>query len=1140
MATINLTYTSNKPGASFTHTERWLSDTWCEISYTITAPSGFRFQSGSYTKDGGYGGTIYYYPDQSSWNKITVTLSSGQTSASIVVSLVFEEDVRRIDYEPDSDSTPQYVYSQSVAHGGSVNLYDAKYSRSDYIQIRWKDDNGSPYYFDQSVSFDEIDPDAHRLRLWPIWGHRVEFLGRDGSLLKTELVEDGGSATAPTPPTIPNMTFDSWSRSFSSVTSNVVTTAIYIGNSYGVTLHTNGGAIASGNVTSYAYGTGATLPTAVTKTGYTFAGWYANAELTGSPVTAIVTTEYGDKEFWAKWTVQSHTVTFNDWDGSFLFSTSVHHGSDCNPPPDPTRDGYTFEGWDGNLTNVTEDRTATATYSANTYTVTLNANGGTIATGKGVTSYTTGVGATLPGAADVTKTGNTFLGWYANADLTGSPVTAITATDYGNKAYWAKWSANWYDVTLNTNGGSIVSGDVQRYRYGDGATLPTNVTREGYGFAGWYANQGLTGSPVASIGATETGNREYWAKWAAIHAVRFFDRDGETQIGATQNVVDGGDAVPPDPPQHEGWTFADWDGDYTGVTEDLDLTATFERIELTVTFKDGLDGTVISTETVEWGEAATAPTGQDIPTHEGYTFKQWDRDFSRVTEDMTVRAVYSGAATYRIRGRRWQRLYTADSATPVYAAESEASLAARRLCEVPWTETAGDFTACLPAHAGTSEADEHNLGNRQYFDAAAFCGGHENGMHRVYVQGTCYRFALPESAQGERMNSLSMVVSGDPYLRDGARIAVLTGDSEAIPTDCATCRGEGEGGIRAAGVVPRTVSPDGTRWYGRTDTLQFTPEDGLELGKYLFVFVLLENYAYSRGEYVEGAACIQPVLEIGMSDVVSDWDLDEVNDCSADLEHVYNVNEMGALPSHTGEVSGVQTITLTGRGDPDAKGTTTSYSTSSIGLRSVYAAFYEGRLNAVPTSVAISGGLREGAAFVVRAEKDASSSNIRRWELTTAALLVPFAVPVAFRANKVNLSWFWLPSSHNTEGGRLNVWLKRGTHVKDYPADLLRRPEIYDASLDTVDGWELLGTVDANLASNQVTLPLGDPLGGYVATLMFTAFISLDDFNPDSGLIPSGSTSKAYGVATGIHVAPDGSSMSGHVTGWYPTIRLIG
>lgn len=63
----------------------------------------------------------------------------------------------------------------------------------------------------------------------------------------------------------------------------------------------NGGFINSGNVTEYIYGQGAALPTDVIKTGYTFAGWYEDDDFSGSPVTKILTTDTGNKTFYAKW-----------------------------------------------------------------------------------------------------------------------------------------------------------------------------------------------------------------------------------------------------------------------------------------------------------------------------------------------------------------------------------------------------------------------------------------------------------------------------------------------------------------------------------------------------------------------------------------------------------------------------------------------------------------------------------------------------------------------------------------------------------------------------------------------------------------------------------------------------------------------
>ena len=123
----------------------------------------------------------------------------------------------------------------------------------------------------------------------------------------------------------------------------------------------------------------------------------------------------------------------------------------------------------------------TAQWTAPTYAVTLNTNGGTINSGN-VTSYTYGVGATLPTAGDMTYTGHTFVGWYDNENLTGSPVTAIGGTETGNKEYWAKWEINQYTITVKPENGKADITITQDY--GTPITAPT-LTREGYQFNGW-------------------------------------------------------------------------------------------------------------------------------------------------------------------------------------------------------------------------------------------------------------------------------------------------------------------------------------------------------------------------------------------------------------------------------------------------------------------------------------------------------------------------------------------------------------------------------------------------------------------------------------------------------------------------------
>ena len=171
--------------------------------------------------------------------------------------------------------------------------------------------------------------------------------------------------------------------------------------------------------------------------------------------------------------------------------------------------GKSYEPGDSVPADVTE---LTVQWTAPTYTVTLHANGGTINNGN-VTSYTYGVGATLPTADDMTYTGHTFKGWYDNESLTGSPVTAIGNTETGNKEYWAKWEINQYTITYDLAGGTV-EGNPDTYTVEMDTFTLKNPTRPGYIFTGW-SGTGLDGenNMTVTIPKGSTGERRYTAHW---------------------------------------------------------------------------------------------------------------------------------------------------------------------------------------------------------------------------------------------------------------------------------------------------------------------------------------------------------------------------------------------------------------------------------------------------------------------------------------------------------------------------------------------------------------------------------------------------------------------------------------------------
>ena len=240
---------------------------------------------------------------------------------------------------------------------------------------------------------------------------------------------------------------------------------------YTVTLNAGDGTINSGNVTSYTYGVGATLPTDVTRTGYTFKGWYDNENLTGSPVTAIGGAETGNKEYWAKWEINQYTITFDTNGGSEIAPITQDYGTEITVPADPTRKGYTFKGWDKEIpeTMPAENITVKAQWGINQYTITFDTNGG-----NEIAPITQDYGTEITTPDNPTRKGYTFKGWDKEISKT-MPAENMTVK--------AQWEINQYTITFDTNGGSEIAPITQDY--GTEITAPDNPTRKGYTFKGW-------------------------------------------------------------------------------------------------------------------------------------------------------------------------------------------------------------------------------------------------------------------------------------------------------------------------------------------------------------------------------------------------------------------------------------------------------------------------------------------------------------------------------------------------------------------------------------------------------------------------------------------------------------------------------
>lgn len=142
--------------------------------------------------------------------------------------------------------------------------------------------------------------------------------------------------------------------------------------------------------------------------------------------------------------------------------------------------------------------------------------------------------------------------------------------------------------------------------------------------------------PLTKDSKVKNGDTVY-VKWT-INKYTVTFMDGEKVLKAFTNVPHGDTVTAPEVPEKDGKTFAKWDKDFSKVTSDLTINAVYDVDTFTVTFKDGEK--VLETQTVEYEAAATAPDTARLSPPEGMHFAKWDKDFSKVTEDIEVSAVY--------------------------------------------------------------------------------------------------------------------------------------------------------------------------------------------------------------------------------------------------------------------------------------------------------------------------------------------------------------------------------------------------------------------------------------------------------------------------------------------------------------------
>lgn len=282
------------------------------------------------------------------------------------------------------------------------------------------------------------------------------------------------------------------------------------------------------NPTSYTYGETVTLQSPPSRTGYTFGGWYEDYSCRYNPVSQISATDTGNKTFYALWTANTYTVSFDANGGDVTpDSMTVTYNGNYSGLPTLTRTGYTFNGWftaaeggqqvtASTKVQITADQTLYAHWTVKSYTITFNTNGG-----SEIAPITQDYGTAITAPADPTRTGYTFTGW-DNAIPSTMPAEDLTIT--------AQWTANTYTVTFTVYGGTLNGDPTKTVTYGQTyGELPTAApSNDTMVFLGWFT--GTVGGEKVTADTTVqiTADQILFACWQNV------DTPYDLYIGGTQ------------------------------------------------------------------------------------------------------------------------------------------------------------------------------------------------------------------------------------------------------------------------------------------------------------------------------------------------------------------------------------------------------------------------------------------------------------------------------------------------------------------------------------------------------------------------------------------------------------------------------
>ncbi len=305
-----------------------------------------------------------------------------------------------------------------------------------------------------------------------------------------------------------------------------------------------------------------------------------------------------------------HSVTFVDYDGTVLSAQSVAHGSAAIEPTAPEREGYAFIGWDKDFSNVTEDMTVTAQYSANSYSITYTING------EEYTAQTYEFGAAVSAPEYTVPEGHTFSGW----DIPETMPAENLVLD-------AALTVNSYSITYTINGEEYTA---QTYEFGAAVSAPEYTVPEGHTFSGWNIPETMPAENLV-LDAALTVN-----SYSITYTI-----NGEEYTAQTYEF--GAAVSAPEYTVPEGHTFSGWDIPETMPAENLVLDAALTVNEYTVTYN--INGEIYAIQVYAYGEEVFAPA-YDVPDH--FTFSGWDTPATMPAENIVLDATLVEDGKYTV------------------------------------------------------------------------------------------------------------------------------------------------------------------------------------------------------------------------------------------------------------------------------------------------------------------------------------------------------------------------------------------------------------------------------------------------------------------------------------------------------------